>query len=292
MFKYTKGWIGILLTIIVVYYGVVKGASNPKLFLNLHALILVIGGTIAVSTIAYPLEKLFELFEFVVMGYLLKRKTSNLEIAKEFILYARMFCSGPIQTKFRFRHPFMKECFSYLKKKNYSEDQYYDILNAKIESVNRKYFEDSKILISISKFPPALGLLGASTGMIEMMQNMGKGGVESIGSAMAVALVATFWGIAIANFIILPLSDHALREAEEDQYTREMILDSCLVLKRNQGLKVAIEVLLAKLSILDRSSMIEFINTEFKDDNNFYEMISQEFKEGSEITALKRTGNL
>jgi chemotaxis protein MotA len=138
-------------------------------------------------------------------------------------------------------------------------EQMSELLHAKKDTVVSKYFEDAKLLGSIAKFPPALGLLGASTGMIEMMQKVGGvGGVSEIGQSMAVALVATFWGIGVANFIILPLGDFATRQADESLYMREMIIDVVYMIRKNYDLPLIINHLASRVKLEDRSKLRDY----------------------------------
>lgn len=102
------------------------------------------------------------------------------------------------------------------------------------------------------KFPPGLGLLGASSGMIEMMVGLNSSGMDGIGNAMAVALVATFWGIAIANFVFLPLADYAARVASEDFFTRSLVVHGISLIKQGMAPKIIAETLISQLAIRDQ----------------------------------------
>lgn len=249
-----SSWFGVFVIGLVLYTGVFKHSANPVLYMNQHAFLLVVIGTMGVSILAYPLSKLVEIFDFVIMGFFFRRKlTSRFDIANELATAVGSYLKNPTIFPYQLQHPFIKEAFYFLNKKDLSAEQLGELLHDRKESVTRKYFDDAKVLVSISKFPPALGLLGASTGMIEMMQQVGgAGGVKEIGQSMAVALVATFWGIGIANFIVLPLSDFALRQAEEAKLTRELIIDVVYLLKQNYSASRIFDHLSSKISLDDR----------------------------------------
>ena len=124
-----------------------------------------------------------------------------------------------------------------------------------MEYFRKSYQSDAKTLNALAKFPPAFGLLGASTGMITMMTNLGKGGAETIGPAMAIALVATFWGIAVANLILLPLADFAAKAAQDDTHVREMIYEGLLLLKKKESQAYILQVVNGYLPIDSRYSL-------------------------------------
>ena len=92
--------------------------------------------------------------------------------------------------------------------------------------------------------------------MIKMMMNLGTGGAASIGAAMAIALTATFWGIAMANFIFLPLADYAFKLADEDLYLRSIIIDGVFQIKTGVPFPVIVETLCGKLPISERFQVL------------------------------------
>ncbi|MFN7727862.1 MAG: hypothetical protein ACK5P7_01765 [Bdellovibrio sp.] len=63
---------------LVLYFGVIHGAKDPAIFLDTHALILVIGGTLAATLIAYPVKQLKDLGQFLAYGVFLKSKVNPL----------------------------------------------------------------------------------------------------------------------------------------------------------------------------------------------------------------------
>lgn len=245
---------GVFLAGSVIYFGVIKGSSHPAVFLNAHALILVIGGTVAVSLMAYSFQKLQDVFDFIVFGFLFKTNKSFASTVEELTVGAHDYNINREQMNFeRIKHPFVKEAFRMLVKPELSHEQVEVILKSRRNSFKKKYMDDSKVLTAISKFPPALGLLGASTGMIEMMANLGAAGdSSSIGSAMAVALTGTFWGIGLANLLILPLADYATNVASEDIYMRDTIIESVMMLKKDYPVTVVVEHSICRLPIFER----------------------------------------
>jgi chemotaxis protein MotA len=59
-----------------------------------------------------------------------------------------------------------------------------------------------------------MGLMGAVLGMIALLGSLGSPGAEkTVGPAMSVALVATFYGIALANVLIIPIGENLVERA-------------------------------------------------------------------------------
>ncbi len=243
-----SSWLGIFIAVGVLYYGVFRSAPNPQIFLDAHALILVIGGTLAVSLIAFPFRKFEDIIALLLFSVLKKRKSSLLNQAKDLVnLSLQKKLNQPLMITKSEKHPFMKEACYLLSHDHLSAEQLRSVLTKRSEFFKKKYLSDAKVLNAIGKFPPAFGLLGASTGMISMMSNIGQGQQDKIGDAMAIALVATFWGIAMANFILLPLADFASRIVLEDQHVRNMIIEAVVLIRDDEDPRYVMEKVLAFL---------------------------------------------
>lgn len=246
--------LGTVIICFVLFFGVLRGAKNPEIFLNAHALMLVLGGTLGVTLLAFPFRKLKEMLDFLIYGLFFKKKTEDLFVVADLIRIAEEYRKDPhgFLSNYSVANPFLKEALKLLSKNALSYDDLLLIIKNRRDSFKKRYQEDHKMLLSISKFPPGLGLLGASSGMIEMMVGLNSSGMDGIGNAMAVALVATFWGIAIANFVFLPLADYAARVASEDFFTRSLVVHGISLIKQGMAPKIIAETLISQLAIRDQ----------------------------------------
>jgi chemotaxis protein MotA len=69
---------------------------------------------------------------------------------------------------------------------------------------------------------PTIGILGAVLGLIHVMENLDK--PEMIGPGIAVAFVATLYGVGFANIFFIPIGKKIKRKAVLDSHAREMVL--------------------------------------------------------------------
>jgi chemotaxis protein MotA len=223
------------------------------MFLDSHALILVVGGTGAAALIAFPLGRILDLVKMFFFGVIFKTQGENAQIIREIICSAPIAQFNPefLNTR-RSSHPFLREGYLLISEGLLDESQLHDVLRKRSQQFKKIYMADAKMLNALAKFPPAFGLLGATTGMIAMMTKLGSGGQDSIGPAMAIALVATFWGIAVANFILLPLADYATRVALDDLGTRQIITEGLMMLKRRESPMLVAEKLNSYLPVKKR----------------------------------------
>lgn len=249
--------LGLAIAFSILGLGIIFPSVKPDIFLDNHAIMLVFGGTLAASLIAYPLKTFRKLFNLFTMGFLMKKRKSQGEIIKAIYLLSRGSHSSFLIDTALASHPFLREGYYLMKEKNLSAKDLFEILSLRAETFRKAYMNDAKVLISLGKYPPAFGLLGASTGMIAMMTNLGKGGAEAIGPAMATALVATFWGIAFANFVLLPMSDYAYKIVSEDADLRQIIVKGIMLVNAKVTPEIALEKLLSLVPYDLRIEVIE-----------------------------------
>ncbi|MBU6376194.1 MAG: MotA/TolQ/ExbB proton channel family protein [Bdellovibrionales bacterium] len=247
-------WLGAAAIVGVLYYGVFHGFNQGLgVFLNSHALILVFGGTAAVALFSYRISHLMELFDFFVYGFLLKRKVSLCDTAVDLLKGLHWYRnSASNEISYQAKHPFVFDALRVYSDPKIDTEDSAIVLESIQAGFHKRYLEQAKMILNLSKFPPALGLLGASTGMIQMMMNLKTNGTDGIGASMAIALTATFWGIGFANFILLPLSDFAFQAAEDDVFLREMVSEGVILAKEGKDLKIVAEAIANRLPIQDR----------------------------------------
>ncbi|MCC6137290.1 MAG: hypothetical protein IT287_01560 [Bdellovibrionaceae bacterium] len=103
-------WVGFFIASVVLYFGVFKSAPNPAIFFDQHAIILVIGGTVAAALIAFPFKKIEDIASLIIFSVLRRRKSSLLDQAKDLIRLAQLHHSGqPLNVINADTHPFMRK---------------------------------------------------------------------------------------------------------------------------------------------------------------------------------------
>jgi len=246
--------LGLVIAVGVIYGGAIKSVSDPKIFLDAHAIMLVIGGTLASALIAFPMRKIAGLLKILVTKVLLNRSVKTEDVVKEFIEAAQVAKTNPTALGTRKGpHPFMTEGYQLIAEGVLTEHELKEVLTQRSLFFKKDYAADAKVWLALSKFPPAFGLLGASSGMIAMMANL-ESQKNNVGAAMAVALVATFWGIAFANLILLPLADYYQKLTADDFSTRCVIVEGLMMLKRKESPLVVVEKLNSHLPLHTRIS--------------------------------------
>ena len=76
---------------------------------------------------------------------------------------------------------------------------------------------------SAGGFSPTIGILGAVLGLIQVMQHLDK--IDEVGKGIAVAFVATIYGVGVANLFLLPAAGKLRIRLREEHQRREMMLE-------------------------------------------------------------------
>jgi chemotaxis protein MotA len=75
-------------------------------------------------------------------------------------------------------------------------------------------------------FSPTIGIIGAVLGLIQVMQHLDK--IDEVGRGIAVAFVATIYGVGLANLFFLPVAGKLRIRIREEQIIREMTLEGVI----------------------------------------------------------------
>lgn len=75
-------------------------------------------------------------------------------------------------------------------------------------------------------FSPTIGIIGAVLGLIQVMQHMDK--IEEVGRGIAVAFVATIYGVGLANLFLLPAAGKLKIRMRQNQVLREMMVEGVI----------------------------------------------------------------
>ena len=93
--------------------------------------------------------------------------------------------------------------------------------------------EAAKVFESMGGYAPTIGIIGAVMGLIHVMGNLADPG--QLGSGIAVAFVATIYGVASANLILLPIASKLKAIAMRQSLYREMLLEGILSIAEGEN---------------------------------------------------------
>lgn len=113
----------------------------------------------------------------------------------------------------------------------FGRDKIIELLSQRFEVYTTKINTLTSWFKRNAKYPPAFGLAGTVLGLIHLMRGI-SGGIDTkeTGIRMAVALVATFYGLLISNLILNPIGEWLQEELKKDQLKAEMSINSVILM--------------------------------------------------------------
>ena len=210
-----------------------------RMFYDVHALIIIFGGSTASTLIRFPLK---EIIHGVPMGakYAFSiRSTSQRELVDELAGLAEIVRKqGPIGLES------VQTDDSFLAN-GYDAEFIRDNLERDRDNFLTHLDEGQKIYRAYGDCAPAFGMIGTLLGMVQMFSNMSD--PSKLGPFMAVALLATLYGALVANLFCLPLADKLHVKLLEEEISRTLIIDGILMMRDSKSPALVREMLLAYL---------------------------------------------
>ena len=160
-------------------------------------ILIVLGGTFAAAATSYQIDRVWMLIKIFFQRALLSQRRDFRSLILLLLEIGVAYNANDPdwdQKALKGADPFLQECVEFLKANPDDFQELEPILAKRIRVMYELYLNDAVRFKSLAKYPPAMGLLGAVTGMITMLSKIGtEGAATGIGPAMAVALVATFY---------------------------------------------------------------------------------------------------
>lgn len=248
---------GLILAFAVLIGTMITSTKNAKVFLDAHAFMIVIGGTLAASLLSFSGKKLLVLTK-VFFKRILGRSDEMMIAIKEIVDLAKGYRENDNYLRDKMpslKTHFLKEACEMMVDGGIDPDDLDKILKKRASAMHARHEEDAEIFKALSKFPPAFGLLGAVIGMISLMQNLGGADAfQKVGPALAIALVATMYGIAVANFVFLPLGENLTKLNRMDLLIRQMVIDGIKLIRQKKHPLVVEETIKSYLLPGERQS--------------------------------------
>lgn len=99
------------------------------------------------------------------------------------------------------------------------------LLEAELGYLDERHSQARKLYDKGAAYGPAFGMIGTLIGLVKMLAQMNALGPDGIGPAMAVALITTFYGTVLANFIFSPISNKLRIRHEEEMLCKMIIVE-------------------------------------------------------------------
>lgn len=208
--------IGLGLAIGAVVLGIILGGGSPASLIEPTSLLVVIGGTLGATVLAYPLGRVLKIHK-VIMKALFCKPADSGRVIRDLVHFAEIARREGILALENHVEEMNDEFIVRGVKMavdGTDPELIQQIMETELDALQDRHAQGKAMLDTIGRYCPAFGMIGTLLGLIFMLSNMDD--PSKIGPGMAVALITTLYGAMIANMVTGPIADRlAARDAEE-----------------------------------------------------------------------------
>jgi len=103
-----------------------------------------------------------------------------------------------------------------------------NMMQLEIDMVAGRAVAEAKVFESAGGYSPTIGIIGAVMGLIQVMKNLAN--IDEVGHGIAVAFVATVYGVGLANIFLLPAASKIKARIEHETELKELKLEGVVAI--------------------------------------------------------------
>jgi chemotaxis protein MotA len=227
--------IGLIMGFGAIFGGAALEGVHMKALIQPTAAMIVLGGTFGATFISFPLPAIIKAFKDVKIAFL-PNKVDHEGVVKDIINYAtKARRNGLIsleQEAQSVRDSFVKKGIS-LVVDGIDPQKLRETLEADIMAYEDHTKHSIEFYESAGGYAPTIGIIGAVLGLIHVMGNLSD--TSKLGGGIAVAFVATIYGLMVANIICIPISSKLKIRMKEEILRRVMILEGLIAIQNGEN---------------------------------------------------------
>lgn len=129
-------------------------------------------------------------------------------------------------------------------------EEMYEILESEIGAIRERHKVGAKFFTDMGGFAPTLGIIGTVVGLIHVLANLSD--PNAVGPAIGSAFTATLWGVLTANALWLPIANKLKRASELEVHGKRMIVEGLLAVQAGSSPRMVETRLRSYLSVSER----------------------------------------
>jgi chemotaxis protein MotA len=219
---------GIVIALVAILGAMMMEGGKLAQVTQLTAAMIVIGGTCGAVMVQFPLEIFLAALKGVMGVFMHKGGNAEAVLVQivEFANKARK--SGIVSLDADLpsvKDPFLKQGLM-LAIDGTESSEVRKILQLEIDNKSEMEEKIPQVFESAGGFAPTVGIIGAVLGLIQVMQHLDN--IDEVGKGIAVAFVATIYGVALSNLFCLPAAGKLKIRHKEHVMMQEMMLEGVI----------------------------------------------------------------
>jgi len=221
---------GILLAFGGIVGGLLMEGGRIKDISQITAAFIVLGGTFGAVMVSTPIRVLKGAAMRLI--HVLMDNTQSPDAAiEELIVYAtKARKNGLVSLEneaLEIQDPFLRKALT-LAVDGTDLQEIRNMMQLEIETVENRALAEAKVFESAGGYSPTIGIIGAVMGLIQVMKNLAN--IEEVGRGIAVAFVATLYGVGLANIILLPAATKIKSRIELETEMKQLKLEGVVAI--------------------------------------------------------------
>ena len=207
-------------------------------FFDLKSFIIVFGGTISATFVAFPYTKTMRSFKSIPKVFSADTaEEATQEIYDQSKLIAEKRYSGKRITNddiSSLENPFMRRWIEGLiVREQVEEESLAQIIHAEVKMYDQRAEEEIEIFDFMGTAAPAFGMVGTIVGLVLMLAETGS--IRSVMQAMSIAMLTTLYGVILSNMVLLPIASKRKQLKDSNILLLEMVRESVNRIARREA---------------------------------------------------------
>ncbi len=247
--------VGTLLGFGLVLAAMAGGPGGLAIFIHVPSVMIVVGGTLAVIMMNFPVSDMKGLAGVMMRTILFKLSTPAAEIERviEYANLARKEGLLALEEKLKEVDDKFFGKGIQLVIDGFSAEAVRDVVELEADWQRQRHVHGKKIFESVGAAAPAFGMIGTLVGLVQMLQNLSD--PSQIGGGMATALLTTLYGAMLANMIFLPLAGKLDVRAKQEILLRDLMVEGIIAIQSGEKPQLIKEKLKSFLSPVAREAV-------------------------------------
>ncbi len=221
--------------------------------MQITAAIIVLGGTFGAVFVSFPFDGVMDAFKGIKIA--LKEPTHDpRQMITQITTYAnKARKEGILSLEKEIKNiddPFLKKALT-LAVDGIEPHAIREAMETELSYIDEHGKMSSKVFKAAGGYAPTIGILGAVLGLIHVMENLND--PSKLGAGIAVAFVATVYGVGSANLIFLPIASKLELRHRHDMILKEMIIEGIVSVSTGENPRLIEEKLRAFLTEKQKS---------------------------------------
>jgi chemotaxis protein MotA len=229
---------GLAIAIISCILTVILEGGNPLSLVNLPAAVVVFGGTLGATMASFSMSHATKFVQWFMIAMKEDKKDARETITTIVQLAETARREGILKLESaidEIEDDFLRQGIT-LVVDGTDYEVTKTILYTEIDLMKERHQAGAKFFQTAGGFGPTLGIIGTVMGLVNVLSHLEE--ASNLGHSIATAFIATFYGVASANLIWLPISNKLKLRSAEESLTRDIIAEGILAIQAGESPRI------------------------------------------------------